>query len=62
MLGGLVLVKLALDQAGRIGAGPDQVFLGVVGFILIELQLSLSYVELFLQIIRMSAAGGQDVS
>jgi hypothetical protein len=48
MFGGLVLVELTLNQAPRIGARPDQVLLGVAGFILIEFQLRLGDIQLSL--------------
>ena len=48
VFGDLVLIELALDQATRIGARPDQIFLGVVRFVPIEFQLGLGYVKLFL--------------
>jgi hypothetical protein len=57
VFGGLVLVKLALDQAPGIGSGANQVFLGIIRLILIKFQLSLGYVELFLCSFLFSAGG-----
>src|SRR5215469_8454833 len=48
MLGRLMLLKLTLDQRSRIGTRADQVFLGIVPFVLIEFKLGLRDIQLLL--------------
>src|SRR5208282_3689655 len=58
MLRRLMFVELPLDQASRVGPRPHQIFASVVQLILVELELGLGDIKLFLQTVLTGAAGG----